>query len=177
MQAVFQRDDDDVVAHLDLVAAAGDEDVVAAGDAAEQQILFQMQLAQRHAGGPALLMDSEFQRFWVYPQTGEVFPFAFFLFFGFFGFFFEGKMSHTLMDERYTENRAKAQLTAAKTALSIIFVAVILLAQGRGGDAVLIALLIVLSLTLALYLFLSEYLLYRYDHDDLPAEDFDESED
>ena len=55
--------------------------------------------------------------------------------------------------------------------------AVILLAQGCGGDAVLITLLIVLSLTLALYLFLSEYLLYRYDHDDLPAEDFDESED
>ena len=86
-------------------------------------------------------------------------------------------MSHTLMDERYTENRVKAQLTAAKIALSIIFVAVILLAQGCGGDAVLIALLIVLSLTLALYLFLSEYLLYRYDHDDLPAEDFEESED
>ena len=86
-------------------------------------------------------------------------------------------MSHALIDKRYTENRAKAQLTAAKTALSIIFVAVILLAQGCGGDAVLIALLIVLSLTLALYLFLSEYLLYRYDHDDLPAEDFDESED
>lgn len=37
--------------------------------------------------------------------------------------------------------------------MSIIFVAVILLAQGCGGDAVLIALLIVLSLTLALYLF------------------------
>ena len=36
---------------------------------------------------------------------------AFFLFFGFFGFFFEGKMSHMLIDERYTENRAKAQLT------------------------------------------------------------------
>ena len=63
MQAVLQRDHDDVVAHLDLVAAAGDEDMVAAGDTAEQQILFQMQLAQRHAGGPALLMDSEFQRF------------------------------------------------------------------------------------------------------------------
>ena len=53
----------------------------------------------------------------------------------------------------------------------------LVLAQGCGGDAVLIALLIVLSLTLALYLFLSEYLLYRYDHDDLPTEDFDESED
>lgn len=86
-------------------------------------------------------------------------------------------MSHMLIDERHTENRVKAQLTAAKIALSIIFVAVILLAQGCGGDAVLIALLIVLSLTLALYLFLSEYLLYRYDHDDLPAEDFEESED
>lgn len=49
--------------------------------------------------------------------------------------------------------------------------------RAAAGDAVLIALLIVLSLTLALYLFLSEYLLYRYDHDDLPAEDFDESED
>ena len=61
--------------------------------------------------------------------------------------------------------------------LAAFSLAVILLAQGRGGDAVLIALLIVLSLTLALYLFLSEYLLYRYDHDDLPAEDFDESED
>lgn len=110
-------------------------------------------------------------------RPGKFFPLRSFCSLAFSGSFFEGKMSHTLMDERYTENRAKAQLTAAKTALSIIFVAVILLAQGRGGDAVLIALLIVLSLTLALYLFLSEYLLYRYDHDDLPAEDFDESED
>lgn len=49
--------------------------------------------------------------FWVYPQTGEVFPFAFFLFFGFFGFFFEGRMSHALIDKRCTENCAKAQLT------------------------------------------------------------------
>ena len=30
MQAVFQRDDDDVVAHLDLVAAARDQDLMAA---------------------------------------------------------------------------------------------------------------------------------------------------
>lgn len=45
------------------------------------------------------------------PADRGSFPFAFFLFFGFFGFFFEGKMSHMLIDERYTENRAKAQLT------------------------------------------------------------------
>ena len=36
---------------------------------------------------------------------------AFFLFFGFFGFFFEGRMSHALIDKRCTENCAKAQLT------------------------------------------------------------------
>ena len=30
-------------------------------------------------------------------------PFVFFLFFGFFGFFYEGRMSNTLMDERFQE--------------------------------------------------------------------------
>ena len=33
------------------------------------------------------------------------------MFFGFFGFFFEGRMSHALIDKRCTENCAKAQLT------------------------------------------------------------------
>lgn len=33
------------------------------------------------------------------------------MFFGFFGFFFEGRMSHALIDKRCTENRAKTQLT------------------------------------------------------------------
>ena len=45
------------------------------------------------------------------PADRGSFPFAFFLFFGFFGFFFEGRMSHALIDKRCTENRAKAQLT------------------------------------------------------------------
>ncbi len=62
MQAVLQRDHDDVVAHLDLVAAARDQDLVAAGDAAEQQVLFQVQLAQGYTGGAALLVDGKFQR-------------------------------------------------------------------------------------------------------------------
>ena len=39
------------------------------------------------------------------PADRGSFPFAFFL------FFFEGRMSHALIDKRYTENCAKAQLT------------------------------------------------------------------
>ena len=85
-------------------------------------------------------------------------------------------MSHTLMDERYTEPRQSAA-DGCKNGVEHYFCGGHSAGPGCGGDAVLIALLIVLSLTLALYLFLSEYLLYRYDHDDLPAEDFDESED
>ena len=54
---MLQRDHDHVVAHLDLVAAARDQDLMAAGDAAQQQILFQVQLAQGDTGGSALLVD------------------------------------------------------------------------------------------------------------------------
>lgn len=77
------------------------------------------------------------------------------------------------MDERYRENKLRAQLTAQRVSLTVIFLAVVLL--GRGSlmghlEYTLIALLIVISLALALWLFLSEYLLYRYDHDK-PAEE------
>lgn len=114
-----------------------------------------------------------FGGFWTYSWNGTIFPFLFFLFFGFFGFFFEGKLSNTFMDERYRENKLRAQLTAQRVSLTVIFLAVVLL--GRGSlmghlEYTLIALLIVISLALALWLFLSEYLLYRYDHDE-PAEE------
>ena len=62
-----------------------------------------------------------FLGFWTYRVDQTIFPFVFFLFFGFFGFFYEGKMSNTLIDERYKENKMRAQSTANKTALSIIF--------------------------------------------------------
>lgn len=113
--------------------------------------------------------------FWTYAQAGEVFPFCFFLFFGFFGFFFEGKMSGTFMDERFRENARRAQLAAYRTGFGILLVTVAVLGRGALGgnlEYTLIALLCVLSLTLGLVIFLQEYLLYRYDHDDaLPAED------
>ena len=116
-----------------------------------------------------------FLGFWTYSVDKTIFPFVFFLFFGFFGFFYEGKMSNTLIDERYKENKMKAQSVANKTSLSIIFLAILILGQGKLMDNLeytLIALVIVIALSIALEIFLSEYLLYHYDND----EQFDESE-
>ena len=116
-----------------------------------------------------------FSGFWTYSVDQSVSPFIFFTFFGFFGFFFEGKMSNTLIDERYKENAMKAQLTALKTAFTVIVIALIVLCQGKlfgNLEYTLIAMIILLALTIGLTMFLSEYLLYRYDHDD----QLDESE-
>lgn len=84
-------------------------------------------------------------------------------------------MSHTLMDERYKENKIKAHMTACETALAIIFLAALILGQGKlmgNLEYTLIAIIIVIALSIALEVFLSEYLLFRYDHD----EPFEESE-
>ena len=116
-----------------------------------------------------------FLGFWTYSVDKTIFPFVFFLFFGFFGFFYEGKMSNTLIDERYKENKIKAQSAANKTTLSIIFLAILFLGQGKlmgNLEYTLNALVIVIALSLALNIFLGEYLLYHYDND----EQFEESE-
>ena len=113
-----------------------------------------------------------FLGFWTYRTDGSIFPFVFFLFFGLFGFFFEGKLSGTLMDERYRENQLRACTTANRVALTIIFLAVLLLGQGKimgNLELTLVVFVIVVVLALALELFLSSYLLYRYDHDE-PAD-------
>lgn len=109
--------------------------------------------------------------FYTYPVYGLYFPFGFFAFFGFFGFFFEGKMSNTLMDERFRENAAKAELKAYRTGFIIIFLLLVITGghSGASSELALPILMTGLALTLALTLFLSEYLLYRYDHDDNPA--------
>lgn len=110
-----------------------------------------------------------FAGFWTYSVNGTVFPFLFFVFFGFFGFYFEGKMSGTFMDERFRENATRASLKASDISFAIIFIALIVLGQGKlfsNLDYTLIAILITVSLILALRIFLAEYLLYRYDYDD-----------
>lgn len=112
--------------------------------------------------------------FWAYPAYGRIEAFCFFLFFGFFGFFYEGKLSNTLMDERYRENRARASLAAGRVAHTIIFLAVVIVGMGKPvlrAEFTLIAFLIVVTLALALELFLGEYLLYRYDHGEIAETD------
>lgn len=108
-----------------------------------------------------------FSGFWSYAALGDLSGFVFFAFFGFFGFFFEGKMSNTLMDERFRENAVKAELKAYRTGFVMIFFLLILMGQAGRFQAGLIApvLIIGIALTVALTMFLSEYLLYRYDHD------------
>ena len=80
-------------------------------------------------------------------------------------------MSNTFMDERFEENRVRAELTAHRTAMSIIFLSLLLLNLNNGAlfgrlEYTLIALTILISLAVALDMFLCEYLLYRYDQAD-----------
>lgn len=114
--------------------------------------------------------------FWTYSIDKTIFPFIFFMFFGFFGFFYEGKLSNTFMDERYKENKMQAHSVANRTALAIIFLATLILGQDKvmgNLEYTFIAYIIVVSLAIALEVFLSEFLLYHYDHDD----PIDENED
>lgn len=108
-----------------------------------------------------------FAGFWTYGALGDLSGFVFFAFFGFFGFFFEGKMSNTLMDERFRENAVKAELKALRTGFAIIFFLLILAGQADRFNTGLIAPVLIagIALAVALTMFLSEYLLYRYDHE------------
>ena len=112
-----------------------------------------------------------FAGFWTYGAMGDLTGFIFFAFFGFFGFFFEGKMSNTLMDERYKENAVRAELKALRIGFGIIFFLLVFAGQAGRLTAELVAPILIagIALTVALIIFLSEYLLYRYDHDDAAA--------
>lgn len=107
-----------------------------------------------------------FGGFWTYYRYHLIFPFIFFIFFGFFGFFFEGKLSHTLEDELFLENKRKAELKAYKIGFSLLFIVIYLMGMGMFESNVewcAIFMLISISLIYALVLFLSNYLLYRYE--------------
>jgi hypothetical protein len=84
----------------------------------------------------------------------------------FFSFFFEGKLSHILEDELFQENKRKAQLEAYKIGFKLLFVVIWLMAIGmfsRNVEWCAMFMLISVSLIYALVLFLSNYLLYRYE--------------
>ena len=107
-----------------------------------------------------------FGGFWTYSQSGQIFPFIFFIFFGFFGLFFEGRLSHTEQDELFQENRRRAELKAYRIGFALVFIVIWLIGMGffsRNVEWCAIFMLASLSLIYGLVLFLSNYLLYRYE--------------
>ena len=80
---------------------------------------------------------------------------------------FEGKLSHTLEDELFQENRyEKAQLKHIKTGFRLLFIVIWLMGLGmfsRNVEWCAIFMLISVSFIYALVLFLSNYFLYRYE--------------
>ena len=83
-------------------------------------------------------------------------------------------MSSTLMDERFRENKNKAQLMALKAAFAVIILAFIVILVGESFmsmEYLLTVVYILMSLSIALAIFLSEYLLYRYDHDEYSSDE------
>lgn len=106
---------------------------------------------------------------WSYGINKTIFPFIFFSFFGFFGFFFEGKMSNTFIDERFLDNKRNADLNSYHIGVGLSFVTLIASSWGwlwPTNEAVLIFFTVSLSLISALVVFLKEYLLYKYDHNE-----------
>lgn len=106
------------------------------------------------------------------------FPFLFFGFFGFFSFYYEGKMSSTLMDERFLHNKLRAERKAYSICCGVVFLALLLTNIAGSGwsklagaldlpiaEMKLAFLTIVLALAFGLGIFLQSFLLYRYDHE------------
>lgn len=105
-----------------------------------------------------------------YMTQQQVWPFFFFAFFGFFGFFYEGKLSGTLIDERFQEEATRAQLVSYKT--GFLLLCIVTWFSGYAGshlntDSVAIIYTVASSLIIALVVFLSNYLLYKYDSEEM----------
>ena len=106
----------------------------------------------------------------VYLMEQHVWPFFFFIFFGFFGFFYEAKMSETLMDECFLEEKRRAQLTAYKTGFGLFWIVTWVIAVvGNRFSTDVIALIFSISspLIIALVMFLNHYLVYKYDTEEV----------
>lgn len=102
-------------------------------------------------------------------NLGMPFPFIFFSFFGFFGFYYEGKMSHTLIDERFRMNAFKAEALATKVALMmIVLVTILCISVLRVKSPYLMTgiLFSTIGIAFGLSIFLGQYLLYRYDEEE-----------
>lgn len=93
------------------------------------------------------------------------FPLLYFGFFGFFGFYYSGKLSGTLIDERFEANENRASAIANRTALVIIlFVSVFTTSiYLTDVDKLLRILITTISIAWGLAVFLGQYLLYHFE--------------
>lgn len=107
--------------------------------------------------------------FWTCHAHGIVSPFLLFALFGLFGLFFEGKLSHSLEDELFQQNKVRADLKVYKTGF-LLLGAVILLSRWRvlalHAEWCAIFLLIPVSLIVAFVLFQKRYLLCCYEKEE-----------
>lgn len=112
---------------------------------------------------------SGFLGFIDFPTQSTIapFPFFFFCFFGFFGFYYEGKMSNTLIDERFKMNAYRAELIANKISLAIIMlVTIIFLGRVHEVKTLLSILIATIGLAFGLSEFLQQYLLYKFENEE-----------
>lgn len=97
------------------------------------------------------------------------FSFIFFAFFGFFGFYYEGKMSETLIDERFELNSYRASAIANRIAL-IVILGISLMSMTifkiRNPYNMLSLLISTIGISWALSTFLHQYLLYRFENEE-----------
>lgn len=96
------------------------------------------------------------------------FIYFFFAFFGFFGFYYEGIMSNTLIDERFKRNSFRADAVANKISLLIIVLVTILsvsILNFNDPYDMLNLLVATIGISFGLSLFLSKYLLYKFENE------------
>lgn len=96
-------------------------------------------------------------------------PFTLFILFGFFGYFYEDKITKTLSDERQRINRREAQAKANGLGFKLqILVLILAMLAGMTGHVSIVAAVLTagVSLVCALTIYLTEYLVYRYDKND-----------
>lgn len=95
--------------------------------------------------------------------------FFFFSFFGFFSFYYEGKMSDTLIDERFESNSYRASAIANKVALililgiSIFTMSILGISNSYNMLSILIA---TIGFSFGVSVFLQQYLLYQFENEE-----------
>lgn len=102
-----------------------------------------------------------------YKLTNDPTALIFIAFFGFFGFYFEGKMSGTLMDERFKYNQQRAAAVAGKVnSLGMVFALIITAnyVSRMGIDVAYTFLIGSLASMWGLQILLQGFLLYHYEN-------------